>query len=94
MTTNTRMVWLATCVVATALHTMSSAEAQVAASTGAVTIVDELAFPEAPLFVNDKLHLGCVNFIATGCRISGTSSILREGCPATLDRDTTCNRFS
>ena len=49
-------LWLATCVVATASCTTSDPEAEGPANTGAVTIVDQLAFPEAPLFVNDRLH--------------------------------------
>ena len=49
-------LWLATCVVAMASCTTSDPEAEGPANTGAVTIVDQLAFPEAPLFVNDRLH--------------------------------------
>lgn len=49
-------LWFATCVVAMASCTTSDPEAEGPANTGAVTIVDQLAFPEAPLFVNDRLH--------------------------------------
>ncbi len=56
MKCTTRKIWLATCTVATALYTISSAVAQGTANTDAVTVVDKLAFPEAPLFVNDRLH--------------------------------------
>ncbi len=52
----TRMLWLVACVAATAACTTSDPEAEDAANTDAVTIVDQLAFPEAPLFVNDRLH--------------------------------------
>jgi len=52
----TRMLWLSTCVVATAACTTSDPEAEGAANSNAVTVVDQLAFPEAPLFVNDQLH--------------------------------------
>lgn len=50
------LLWLATCVVATAACTTSDPEGEGPANSGAVTIVDQLAFPEAPLFVNDRLH--------------------------------------
>ena len=50
------LLWLATCVVATAACTTSDPEGEGIANTGAVMIVDQLAFPEAPLFVNDRLH--------------------------------------
>ncbi len=56
MTIDMRMLWLATCVAATAACTTSDPEGEGPANTGAVTIVDQLAFPEAPLFVNDRLH--------------------------------------
>jgi sugar lactone lactonase YvrE len=56
MKIDTKMRWLATCVIATALCTTSTAVAAGAASTGTVTVVDKLPFPEAPLFVNDQLH--------------------------------------
>ena len=51
-----KMAWLATCVIATAPFTTSTAIAEDAANTGAVTVVDKLPFPEGPLFVNDQLH--------------------------------------
>jgi sugar lactone lactonase YvrE len=51
-----RMLCLATCVAATAACTASDPEGKGAANTDAVTVVDQLAFPEAPLFVNDRLH--------------------------------------
>ena len=50
------MVWLATCAVATALTSIATAVGEGADNTGIVTVVDRLAFPEAPLFVNDQLH--------------------------------------
>ena len=56
MKIDAKMLWLTICVVATALCTTSTAVAQGAANSRAVTVVDELAFPEAPLFVNDRLH--------------------------------------
>jgi len=51
-----KMLWLATCVIATALCTTATAAAGNPANTGAVTVIDKLSFPEAPLFVNDQLH--------------------------------------
>ena len=56
MKIRTKMLSLATCVIATALCTTLTAAAGGPADTGAVTVVDELSFPEAPLFVNDQLH--------------------------------------
>ncbi len=56
MKTNTRKFWLATCVVATVQCGTSTAVAEGTANTEAETVVDMLAFPEAPLFVNDRLH--------------------------------------
>jgi gluconolactonase len=56
MKIDTKNLWLATCVIATALCTTSTAIAQGATNSGAVTVVDKLPFPEGPLFVNDQLH--------------------------------------
>ncbi len=56
MKIDTKILWFATCVVATALYPISTAVAQGTARTEAVTVVDQLSFPEAPLFVNDQLH--------------------------------------
>ena len=56
MNTNTRMTWLATCAIATGLYSMSTAAAQDTTGSEPVTVVDALSFPEAPLFVNDRLH--------------------------------------
>jgi len=53
---DTGLLWLATCVAATAACTTSDPEAERAANTDAVIVVGQLAFPEAPLFVNDRLH--------------------------------------
>jgi gluconolactonase len=56
--------------------------AERAASTGTVTIVDKLPFPEAPLFVNDRLHW--VEYISNRLmRLDGeTRTVLheQEGC--------------
>ncbi len=82
MKIDTKMRWLATCVVATALCTISTAVVGGAASTGAVTVVDKLPFPEAPLFVNDQLHW--VEYISNRLmRLDGeTRTVLHEqdGC--------------
>jgi len=52
----TKILWLATYVIATAPYTISSAVAAGETHAGAVTVVDKLSFPEGPLFVNDQLH--------------------------------------
>jgi len=74
--------WLATCVIATALCTTSTAIAEGAATTGAVTVVDKLPFPEGPLFVNDQLHW--VEYVSNRLiRLDGeTRTVLheQEGC--------------
>ena len=74
--------WLATCVIATALCTTSTAIAEGAANTGAVTVVDKLPFPEGPLFVNDQLHW--VEYVSNRLiRLDGeTRTVLheQEGC--------------
>ena len=56
MIVDTKMLWLATCVVVTAQCRTSIALAEGTANSEAETVVDMLAFPEAPLFVNDRLH--------------------------------------
>jgi sugar lactone lactonase YvrE len=56
MKIDTKMLSFATCVIATAVCAISTAVAQGAAASGPVTVVDKLSFPEAPLFVNDRLH--------------------------------------
>jgi len=56
MKIKTKTLWVATCVIINALSAASIAAEEGAAETGPVTIVDELSFPEAPLFVNDQLH--------------------------------------
>ncbi len=82
MNIDSKMARLAICVAATALCTVSSAAAEDAANTGAVTVVDELAFPEGPLFVNDRLHW--VEYISNRLmRLDGeTRTVLheQEGC--------------
>jgi len=82
MNIDSKMARLAICVAATALCTVSSAAAEDAANTGAVTVVDELPFPEAPLFVNDHLHW--VEYISNRLmRLDGeTRTVLheQEGC--------------
>jgi gluconolactonase len=82
MKIDTKMLWLATCVIATALYTTSTAVAGGAANTGAVTVVDKLPFPEGPLFVNDQLHW--VEYISNRLmRLDGeTRTVLheQEGC--------------
>ncbi len=75
MKTNTKMLWLVTCVT-------SIAVAEGTADTGAEMIVDELHFPEAPLFVNEQLHW--VEYISNRLmRLDGdTRTVLheQEGC--------------
>ena len=75
MKTNTKMRWLVTFLT-------SIAVAEDAADTGAVTVVDELQFPEAPLFVNEQLHW--VEYISNRLmRLDGdTRTVLheQEGC--------------
>lgn len=82
MKIDTKMRWLATCLIATALCTTSTAVAAGAASTGTVTVVDKLPFPEGPLFVNDQLHW--VEYISNRLmRLDGeTRTVLHEqdGC--------------
>ena len=82
MKIDTKIRWLATCVIATALCTTSTATAQGAADTGAVTVVDKLPFPEGPLFVNDQLHW--VEYVSNRLiRLDGeTRTVLheQEGC--------------
>lgn len=82
MKLDTKMLWLASCVFATALCTTSATVAGDAANTGAVTVVDKLPFPEAPLFVNDQLHW--VEYISNRLmRLDGeTRTVLheQEGC--------------
>lgn len=56
MKIDTKMAWLATCAITTALCAPSTASAEDAAKPGTVAVVDKLAFPEGPLFVNDQLH--------------------------------------
>ena len=56
MKTDTKVLWLVTCLTATIPCTASTAAAETAADSRAVVIVDKLSFPEAPLFVNDRLH--------------------------------------
>ena len=76
------LLWLATCVVATAACTTSDPDGEGTANTGAVTIVDQLAFPEAPLFVNDRLHW--VEYSSNRLmRLDGEARIVlheQEGC--------------
>jgi len=82
MKIDTKMPWLATCVVAAALCATSTAVAQDPVASGAVTVVDKLPFPEAPLFVNDRLHW--VEYISNRLmRLDGeTRTVLheQEGC--------------
>ena len=82
MKIDTKILWFATCVVATALYPISTAGAQGTASTEAVTVVDKIPFPEAPLFVNDQLHW--VEYISNRLmRLDGeTRTVLheQEGC--------------
>ena len=82
MKINTTIRWLATCVIANALCTTSIAVAEGAADTAAVTVVDRLQFPEAPLFVNEQLHW--VEYISNRLmRLDGdTRTVLheQEGC--------------
>ncbi len=82
MKIDTKILWFATCVVATALYPISTAVAQGTARTEAVTVVDKLPFPEAPLFVNDQLHW--VEYISNRLiRLDGeTRTVLheQEGC--------------
>jgi len=56
MKIDTKMLWLATCMIGIAPGMTSTAVAGDASNTGVATVVDELAFPEAPLFVNEQLH--------------------------------------
>ncbi len=76
------MLQLITCVIATTLCATSTAVAEGAADTRAETVVDKLAFPEAPLFVNEQLHW--VEYISNRLmRLDGeTRTVLheQEGC--------------
>jgi sugar lactone lactonase YvrE len=69
-------------VIGTTPCVTSTVVADGAADTGAVVIVDELPFPEAPLFVNDRLHW--VEYISNRLmRLDGeTRTVLheQEGC--------------
>jgi len=56
MKTDTKVLWLVTCLTATIPCMASTAAAETAADSRAVVIVDKLSFPEAPLFVNGQLH--------------------------------------
>ena len=56
MNTGTKKLWLAGCTAAMALCTMSAAVAQGQVNTEVTTVVDQIPFPEGPLFVNDRLH--------------------------------------
>jgi len=82
MKVDTRILRLITCVIATALCATSTAVAEGAADTSAETVVDKLAFPEAPLFVNEQLHW--VEYISNRLiRLDGeTRTVLheQEGC--------------
>jgi sugar lactone lactonase YvrE len=82
MNIDTKMLWLATCVIATSLCTTSTAAAGSADNSGAATVVDKLPFPEGPLFVNDQLHW--VEYISNRLmRLDGeTRTVLHEqaGC--------------
>ncbi len=82
MKIDTKMQWLATCVIATGLCTTSTSVAGSPANTGVVTVVDKIPFPEAPLFVNDQLHW--VEYISNRLiRLDGeTRTVLheQEGC--------------
>ena len=82
MKIDTKMLWLAICIMATALSTTSTAVAGGADNTGTVTVVDEIPFPEGPLFVNNKLHW--VEYISNRLvRLDGdTRTVLheQEGC--------------
>ena len=73
MKIDTRMLWLATSFIS-----MSGG----AINAETVTVVDELPFPEAPLFVNDQLHW--VEYISNRLmRLDGeTRTVLheQEGC--------------
>lgn len=51
-----KSLWLFTCLVATILCAASNAMADSKDGASTVTIVDQLSFPEGPLFVNDRLH--------------------------------------
>lgn len=79
---NPTKYWLATFVFATALCGSSTAAEEGATSPEAVTIIDKIPFPEAPLFVNDKLHW--VEYISNRLmRLDGdTRTVLheQEGC--------------
>ncbi len=82
MAADTRKFWLATSAIVTTLGMTSTAVTENAANAGAVTIVDEIPFPEAPLFVNDQLHW--VEYISNRLmRLDGdTRTVLheQEGC--------------
>ena len=82
MKTDTRKFWFSTLIFAIVLCTISTAAAEEAENAGAVIIVDQLPFPEAPLFVNERLHW--VEYISNRLmRLDGeTRTVLHEqdGC--------------
>jgi len=56
MTVDSKILWFTACVMAIAPCMTSTAKAEDAIDYEAVTVVDGLSFPEAPLFVRDRLH--------------------------------------
>jgi sugar lactone lactonase YvrE len=82
MKTDQKSSWLATCVAAISLCASFIAAAEDAARTEASTIVEELAFPEGPLFVDGRLHW--VEYISNRLmRLDGESRTVvheQEGC--------------
>ncbi len=82
MKISTIILWLATCGIATVPCAIRTAVADGADNTEVVIIVDQLPFPEAPLFVNDQLHW--VEYISNRLmRLDGqTRTVLheQEGC--------------
>ena len=75
-------LWFSASMIAIGLSGMSSVVAEGAADTQAVVVVDKIPFPEAPLFVNGRLHW--VEYISNQLmRLDGeTRTVLHEqaGC--------------
>ena len=75
-------LWFSASLIAIGLSAMSSAVAEGAADAQAVVVVDKIPFPEAPLFVNGRLHW--VEYISNQLmRLDGeTRTVLHEqaGC--------------